>query len=251
MKNKAIEDAGKRSWVFALRVFESEEFKKDAINFRDKFNVPKEGFKNYSEAGPWFIELYFDTVDAVPKEKSSDLRTMEQRFRQHGEIHLDDSNKFENDRKLRLLDAWFSLEDIRHRYAIPPRWSKGVLTVLLTNSTEKVYLPAGVAVGKKYNGLFYNEELEVIVDRFTSKKDFEEAWKVVKQMQKSLWGGETKVKASKSYEKYKKAADLRNIDGWKDRDIANELGISPSEVSIYIDRYYKRIGFNSKRTRFL
>ena len=250
MKNKATNNAGKRSWMFALRVFNSEDFKKDTTEFRKKFDIPVDGFASYSASGQWFTELYHDTVDHVPKEKLSDLRTMARRFRQYGEIHLDDSNKFQNDRKLRILDAWFSLEDIRHKYAIPPRWSKGVLTVLLTNSTDGVYLSAGVAVGKKYNGLFYNEELEVRIDRFTRKRDLDEAWKVIEEMQKTLWGAEVRVKETKSFKKYGQAANLRK-QGLTYQQIGDEFGITSGEAKIWESRYYRAIGVNSKRTRYL
>lgn len=251
MKNKAIENAGKRSWLFALRVFDSDDFKQEAAKFRKKFNVPKLGFKSYAETGPWFTELYFDSVDAVPKEKSSDLRTIARRFRQYGEIHMDDSNKFENDRKIKILDAWFSLDDIRHKFALPPRWSKGVLTILLTNSTEKVYLSAGVAVGKKYNSKFYNEELEVRIDRFTRKRDLDEAWKVIEKMQKTLWGADLdRVKEVKSLKKYESAAKLRK-KGLTYQQIGDELGITSGEAKNWETRYKKAIGINSKRVRFL
>lgn len=251
MKNKAVEISGKRAWLFASRVFGTEDFKADASNYRKTFNIPKSYFKSYSDASHWFTELYFDTIDTVPPEKQSDLKTIHRSFRDNGNIPIEYTNELENDRKYKILEAWFALEDIRHKYAFPPRWSKGVLTVLLTNKTSGVYLPAGVSVIKAINGLFYEEEIEVRADRFTRKKDFDEAWKVVKQMQKSLWGSEARVKQSKSFSKYKRAADMKNIEKLPDKKIAEELAISPSEVPIYIARYYQRIGVNSKRTRYL
>lgn len=250
MKNRVTNDAGKRSWVFARRLFNSTDFKKDAAKFRKKFSIPTIGFASYQEAGSWFTNLYYDTIGVVPEEKLSDLRTMARRFRQYGKIYVEDSSKFQNDRKLHILDAWFSQEDIRHKFAIPPRWSKGMLTVLLTSSLDGVYLPAGVAVVKKYNGMFYNEEIEVRIDRFTRKRDLDEAWKVIEKMQKTLWGAEVRVKEAKSFKKYERAAVLRK-KGLTYTQIGDELAITSGEAKIWESRYYKAIGVNSKRVRYL
>jgi len=250
MKHKTIEDAGKRSWMFALRVFNSKDFKKDASQFRKKFNIPIAGFKDYSDAGVWFTELYYDSLDKVTANKHSTFKTAMQRFRDHGELIFDDLNSFQNYRKLKIVDAWFSFEDIRHKYAIPPRWRKGVLTVLLTNSTDNVYLSAGVSVGKKYNGNFYNEELEIRVDRFTRKRDLDEAWKVIENMQETLWGAEVRVKEVKEFKKYERAASLRK-KGLTFQKIGDEFGITSSEAKNWESRYYKAIGVNSKRARYL
>ncbi len=251
MTKKPFKDAGRRAWIYAERIFKSKDFKADAAKYRDAFGIPEQGFTEHADISQWYAILYHNSVEQVPPEKVPTLRNIKRRLQDYGEVPFEDLNVFNSSPDIYILDAWFKMEDIRHKYGIPPRWRSALLKILLTNSIDGIGLPVGVAVTKRFNGLFYYEELMVIVDKFTRKKDYDEAWKVIKEMQKDLFANETKwIKTSPSYKKYKKAADLRK-QGKTYTQIGDELGITSGEAKIYETRYRNRIGINSKRTRYL
>lgn len=247
MKQKSG-DAGKRAWIFGKRVFNSPFFNSDVSKYRTKFGIRIS--KGSVTDHEWFTQLYLDSLEQIDSKDRSVLKRMVDQFRRHSDIHREDLNRLLNNKRIKIIEAWYDLEDMRSKYAIPPRWRHGMITYLLTDNIDKVGLPASVSMNAGFNGFFYRDEIILRLDRFTRREDLMEMWKAIEAKQRRLWGGDVRVANVKTFKKLEKAALLRK-EGKTYKEIGEALDCTSGDARNYEMRYYRSIGIDNKRVRSL
>lgn len=232
----------------ALKLINHPDFRKRVLSLRTKYNIPSVGLKTDEENRDWHkwldaeTEHYFNTEWPKHRQRLIDLRESDYPAFKAEEKRLN---------SLAPLNAFrVDTAKLVHDYNLGPRWRRSLQHYVMFDDIEKMEVPIGVQLEKRFEGDLDQEVLCLIIEENTTLRDVEAIWPRVKYHQASLkYFKERKSQPLRNFERNKRAYEL-SLEHSSPTKAATALGdelnivCTITDLYDYVKQHKRAVGIN-------